>query len=70
MNGEEYCLIAEKDVIGCFPKSGATAADIQHLHPLGDRVLLKCAKAEERTAGGLLLPDAAKEQPVVGTVRI
>jgi chaperonin GroES len=35
---------------------------------LGDRVLVKVAAAEEKTAGGILLPDNAKEKPQVGEV--
>ena len=31
--------------------------------PLGDRVLVKRTEAEEKTAGGILLPDSAKEKP-------
>jgi len=36
--------------------------------PLGDRVVLKRAEAEEKTAGGILLPDAAKGKPQRGEV--
>jgi len=36
--------------------------------PLGDRVLVKRLEAEERTAGGIVLPDAAKEKPKQGEV--
>lgn len=38
------------------------------LKPLGDRVLVKPAAAEEKTAGGIILPDTAKEKPVEGNV--
>jgi len=41
VQGEEHCLIREDDCIGVLPKSGATADDIPHLQPNGDRVLLK-----------------------------
>jgi len=33
-----------------------------------DRVLVKPAKAEEKTAGGIIIPDTAKEKPQKGTV--
>lgn len=33
------------------------------IKPLGQRVLLKRIEAEEKTAGGLFLPDTAKEKP-------
>ncbi|AGY60194.1 co-chaperone GroES [Gloeobacter kilaueensis] len=38
------------------------------LRPLGDRVLVKVVEKEERTAGGILLPDTAKEKPQTGEV--
>jgi len=36
--------------------------------PLDDRVLVKQCEAEEKTAGGIVLPDTAKEKPQRGTV--
>jgi chaperonin GroES len=38
------------------------------LKPIDDRVVLKILDAEEVTAGGILLPDSAKEKPQRGTV--
>lgn len=38
------------------------------LQPLGDRVVLRRAESEEVTAGGILLPDAAKDKPARGTI--
>ncbi len=38
------------------------------LRPLGDRVLVKVLAQEEKTAGGILLPDTAKEKPQIGEV--
>jgi chaperonin GroES len=38
------------------------------LRPLDDRVIVKQAEAEERTAGGIVLPDTAKEKPLTGKV--
>jgi chaperonin GroES len=38
------------------------------LRPLEDRLVVKPAAAEEKTAGGIVLPDTAKEKPVTGTV--
>lgn len=35
----------------------------QSIKPLGARVLIKRVEAEEKTAGGLFLPDTAKEKP-------
>jgi chaperonin GroES len=36
--------------------------------PLNDKLLVKRLEAEEKTAGGILLPDAAKEKPKQGKV--
>lgn len=38
------------------------------LKPLGDRVLIKISDQDEKTAGGIFLPDTAKEKPQVGEV--
>ena len=36
--------------------------------PLHDRVLVRRVEAEEKTAGGIIIPDTAKEKPVEGKV--
>jgi chaperonin GroES len=38
------------------------------LKPLADRIVIKPSEAEEKTKGGIILPDTAKEKPVVGEV--
>lgn len=38
------------------------------IQPLGDRVLVKPLAAEEVTAGGIIIPDTAKEKPLKGQV--
>lgn len=38
------------------------------LQPLGDRLVVKPMEAEETTAGGIVLPDTAKEKPQKGEV--
>ena len=38
------------------------------LRPLDDRVVVQPQEAEEKTAGGIVLPDAAKEKPLMGKV--
>jgi chaperonin GroES len=38
------------------------------IRPLDDRVVVEPTEAEERTAGGIVLPDTAKEKPQRGTV--
>ncbi|MCS7031940.1 MAG: co-chaperone GroES [Gloeomargarita sp. SKYG116] len=42
--------------------------NVSTVTPLGDRVLVKVSQSEEKTAGGILLPDTAKEKPQVGEV--
>lgn len=39
-----------------------------NIKPLGDKVILKRVEAEQRTAGGIVLPDSAKEKPKRGIV--
>lgn len=39
-----------------------------NLRPLDDRVVVKVLDAEEKTAGGIVLPDTAKEKPQRGKV--
>lgn len=38
------------------------------LRPLDDRVVIRQSEAKEKTAGGIFLPDAAKEKPQIGKV--
>ena len=38
------------------------------IQPLADRVIVKPKEAEEKTAGGIILPDTAKEKPIEGTI--
>jgi len=38
------------------------------IKPLGDRILVKRIKEEERTKGGIIIPDTAKEKPQEGKV--
>ena len=39
-----------------------------HFRPLQDRVLVRRIDAEEKTAGGIIIPDTAKEKPQEGEV--
>jgi chaperonin GroES len=41
---------------------------VSTVKPLGDRIFVKVSESEERTAGGILLPDTAKEKPQVGEI--
>jgi len=38
------------------------------VRPLGDKVLLRRLEAQEKTKGGILIPDTAKEKPTEGRV--
>ena len=38
------------------------------LRPLHDRVIVKRVKEEEKTKGGIIIPDTAKEKPVEGKI--
>jgi len=49
----------------------ATATDKKKsikLQPLGDRVVIERDESEETTAGGIVLPDAAQDQPARGRI--
>ena len=39
-----------------------------NLKPLGDRIVVKVVNHEEKTKGGIVLPDTAKEKPIEGEV--
>src|SRR4051812_14817734 len=39
-----------------------------HFRPLQDRILVRRIEAEEKTPGGIIIPDTAKEKPVEGEV--
>ncbi len=49
-------------------KKGSKSSGTARLVPLGDRVVLKRAEAEDTTAGGIVLPDTAKNKPQKGEV--
>lgn len=62
-SGANHIILKEDDIVGTLETD-----DIKDLQPLNDRVLIKVVPAEEKTAGGLLLTEAAKEKPSIGTV--
>lgn len=41
---------------------------VSTVKPLGDRVFIRVSESEETTAGGIFLPDSAKEKPQVGEI--
>lgn len=48
-------------------KESAKSGDVK-LQPLGDRVVVERAESEAVTAGGIVLPDSAKDKPSRGTI--
>ena len=38
------------------------------IRPLNDRILVKRLESEEKTAGGIIIPDSAKEKPAEGEI--
>jgi chaperonin GroES len=49
-------------------KAKKKAGEGLKLQPLGDRVVVEREESEEKTAGGIVLPDSAKDKPARGTV--
>ena len=39
-----------------------------NVKPLGDRILVKRVEEEEKTQGGIIIPDSAKEKPIQGII--
>ncbi len=48
-------------------RTGKRASKVK-VRPLGEKVLIRRLEAEEKTAGGIVLPDTAKEKPQKGKV--
>jgi chaperonin GroES len=48
--------------------SKGCGCQVTKIQPLGDRVVIRREESEERTKGGLYLPDSAKDKPARGTV--
>ncbi len=46
----------------------AKASSNVNVKPLADRVLVEAAEAETKTAGGIIIPDTAKEKPMRGKI--
>lgn len=46
----------------------AISINVSTVKPLGDRVFVKVSPSEEKTAGGIYLPDNAKEKPQIGEI--
>jgi chaperonin GroES len=59
---------ANSKIIFKIFKNNTIMAKKLNVTPLHDRVIVKPAAAEEKTAGGIIIPDTAKEKPQRGTV--
>ena len=46
----------------------AISINVSTVKPLGDRVFVKVSPSEEKTAGGIYLPDNANEKPQIGEI--
>lgn len=46
----------------------SVSLNVASVKPLGDRILVKVQEAEDKTTGGIFLPDSAQEKPQVGEV--
>ncbi|KAF9607522.1 hypothetical protein IFM89_036884 [Coptis chinensis] len=62
-DGSTHLLLKEDDIVGILETD-----EVKDLKPLNDRVLIKVAEAEQKTAGGLFLTEASKDKPSIGTV--
>ena len=61
-------IAANKDQTENIIKNIKRRIKTMAVKPLSDRVLVKPNPAEEKTAGGLFIPDTAKEKPLMGKV--
>merc|ERR1712164_28219 len=70
MSNTLYPFVALIALLFVVPHSSmaAVSLSVSTVKPLGDRVFVKVSESEEKTAGGILLPDTAKEKPQVGEV--
>jgi chaperonin GroES len=62
--GHHSCYQNPRPIL--FPQS--IKENVMKVRPLGDRVVVRREEGSEKTAGGILLPDAAKEKPQKGKV--
>ncbi len=52
----------------CCCSDTASTVNVKKVRPLGDRVLVQRLDSEEKTAGGIIIPDSAKEKPQQGKI--
>lgn len=61
-------VVKKEETIAKKEETVAKKEDSLKIRPMGDKVLVKRLEAEEKTAGGIVLPEAAKEKPKEGKV--
>ncbi|KAF9614815.1 hypothetical protein IFM89_020738 [Coptis chinensis] len=61
--GSTHLLLKEDDIVGILETD-----EVNDLKPINDRVLIKVAEAEQKTAGGLCLTEASNDKPSIETV--
>src|SRR5262249_5229532 len=54
--------------INCFIHSAPTQEDAMKFRPLHDRVVVRRIEGDNKTAGGIIIPDTAKEKPQEGEI--
>jgi chaperonin GroES len=64
---QQFTINDQQSTEKTMAKKSAEAAQLS-LKPLDDRVVVEPTEAEEKTAGGILLPDTAKQKPQQGKV--
>ena len=66
-NGFDAINYSQQKIFHLYKKQTQTMAKVK-LRPLDDRVVVQPVEAETTTAGGIVLPDSAKEKPQRGTI--
>ena len=51
-----------------MPSAVREGTELMKIRPLGDRILVKRIEEEDKTSGGIIIPDSAKEKPQEGKV--
>jgi len=65
---EGSLLFFRREYPGYHPIAKVGGCWFMNIRPLGDRILVKRIQEEEKTKGGIIIPDTAKEKPQEGRV--
>lgn len=66
MSGHKTCY--SHRILRVIPCPQVSGDDTMKVRPLGDRIVVRRHEAEEKTAGGIVLPDTAKNKPQKGKI--